>query len=442
MSGTTPPGRHDGHQTPGSVDGGAEAANPERRDATAPADLSDQPGAGGDHGLWGTNLERAGDHNQRVTLQLIRTNGPIKRMELAEMTGLTLPAIANITRRLLSEKLILEAGREYGGRGQPATQLVINPDSCFSIGVNIDRDHLTIVLLDFAGRVRGRASRELEYALPDAVHAYFRQSVRRMVRNSGIDPGKIMGIGVAFPDDIDRAKLSGQPESYRVWGTVKLDELFAEPFKVPVLIENDAAAAALGEMQFGLGQQYRSFFYILIVAGLGGGIVINGQYFRGANGRSGELGWIKRKDFAGQERQLQNIISLSALRELLAESGYGLASPASLLRLDAAGTALISRWVEEAAEILVDPMLSINCLINPEAVLIGGRLPAQLVDRLAAELNRRLAPFRETVPAIAPILRAQTSDDAAAVGAGILPFSLELLPSRQALFKVAPGITI
>src|ERR671931_1063522 len=89
----------------------------------------------------GTNLERAGDHNQRVTLHAIRVNGPITRTDLADITGLTPPAIANITRRLLNDQLIMVAGRRRGGRGQPATKLVINPDSRFSIGINIDRDH-------------------------------------------------------------------------------------------------------------------------------------------------------------------------------------------------------------------------------------------------------------------------------------------------------------
>src|SRR3954447_21780476 len=78
--------------------------------------------------LSGTNLERAGDHNQRVTLHAIRVNGPITRSDLRSMTGLTAAAITNITDRLLKQRLILKAGRTRGTRGQPATKLVINPD--------------------------------------------------------------------------------------------------------------------------------------------------------------------------------------------------------------------------------------------------------------------------------------------------------------------------
>jgi predicted NBD/HSP70 family sugar kinase len=79
--------------------------------------------------------------------------------------------------------------------------------------------------------------------------------------------------------------------------------------------------------------------------------------------------------------------------------------------------------------------VSINCLIDPEAILIGGRLPANLIDRLATSLNARMAAFAGQIPAIAPVARALTSDDAPAVGAAILPFSYQLLPTRFALLK-------
>src|SRR5271167_223686 len=124
----------------------------------------------------GTNLERAGDHNQRVTLHAVRVNGPITRTELVLKTGLTAAAIANITNRLLRDRLILRAGRILGGRGQPAGKFVINPDSRFSIGLNVDRDHITLVVLDFVGKVRARASREIHFANPMAVRTFFKRS--------------------------------------------------------------------------------------------------------------------------------------------------------------------------------------------------------------------------------------------------------------------------
>jgi predicted NBD/HSP70 family sugar kinase len=74
-------------------------------------------------------------------------------------------------------------------------------------------------------------------------------------------------------------------------------------------------------------------------------------------------------------------------------------------------------------------------LINPEVILIGGRLPALLVDRLATAINHRMAAFASQLPAVAPVARAITAADAPAVGAAILPFSHRLLPTRFALLK-------
>ncbi|MBV8806315.1 MAG: ROK family transcriptional regulator [Sinobacteraceae bacterium] len=400
---------------------------------------SQEEGRDGGMLLSGTNLERAGDHNQRVTLHAIRVNGPITRTDLADITGLTPPAIANITKRLMQDNLIKEAGRVRGARGQPPIKLVINPDSWFSVGVNVDRDHITLVVLDFQGVVRARAAREIAFALPEAVHAFFQRSIGSLLEKASIKAAQLVGIGVAFPDDIQQAELPEQPANYATWGSVAVDRLFTGVLRVPVFVENDAAAAAMGEMQFGRGHQYQSFFYILITAALGGGLVIDGHYFRGANGRSAELGWLRAHDGFSRTRQLQNIVSLSALHGRLAAGGYRVASPRALTRLDEGGQEIVNGWIETSVEAMLETLLAINCLINPQAVLIGGRLPSGLVEELARRLNERLQPYAATMPAIAPVERALLSDDAPAVGAAILPFTHRLLPTRAALMKVSGG---
>lgn len=385
--------------------------------------------------LSGTNLERAGDHNQRVTLHAIRVSGPVTRADLSQMTGLTAAAIANITKRLLRLRLILEAGTTRGLRGQPATKLVINPGCCFSMGLNVDRDHITLVVVDFAGTVRARSSREVKFALPNEVQAFFQRTASKLLAKAKVDSSKLIGIGVAFPDDIQRAGLPEQPAEYAVWGTVAVDRLLASALPVSIFVENDAAAAAIGEMHFGLGQQYQSFFYVLITAALGGGLVIDGHYFRGATGRSGELGWMRHDEPSEAQRQLQNIVSLSALYLQLAERGYRVASPRDLLKLDERAQQVIDAWIDTSVDALENTLVAINCLVNPEAILIGGRLPAALVDRLAGRLNERLRTHAGRIPSVAPIARAAMSDDAPAVGAAILPLSDRFLPSRFALMK-------
>ncbi|KRC78191.1 ROK family transcriptional regulator [Sphingomonas sp. Root241] len=383
--------------------------------------------------LSGTNLERAADHNQRVTLHGIRVLGPLTRVELAGITGLTGPAIANITKRLLQDGLIEEAGQRRGGRGQPPTKLVVRPDACYSIGVNIDRDHITLVLVDFSGETLIRVSEEVDFALPDQVRALYRRSIKNMLRRAGVDVAKVVGIGVAVPDDLGLVDLPGRPAEYTAWDKTNMVDLFREPLNLPVFVENDAAAAAMGEMQLGLGHTNNSFFYILISSGLGGGLVVDGSYLRGADGRSGELGFMRT--VAGEE--IQRMVSLSGLARHLERNGCKLADVMGAADPDEATSACVAAWIEDAARQLTVPLDAINCLINPAAVLVGGRLPTALLERLAERANELMQERASLLPMVAPVIRAALSEDAPAVGAAILPFSHFLLPKQAALWKAS-----
>ena len=383
--------------------------------------------------LSGTNLERAADHNQRVTLHAIRVLGPLTRVELAGITGLTGPAIANITKRLLQDGLIDEAGQRRGGRGQPPTKLVVRADACYSIGVNIDRDHITMVLVDFSGETLTRVSEEVNFALPDHVRGLYRRSIRNMLRKAKVDVSKVVGVGVAVPDDLALVDLPGRPADYAAWDKTNMVDLFREPLNLPVFVENDAAAAAMGEMQLGLGHTNNSFFYVLISSGLGGGLVVDGSYLRGADGRSGELGFMRAA--AGEE--IQRMVSLSGLARHLERNGCHLADVMGAADPDEATNACVAAWIEDAARQLTVPLDAINCLINPAAVLVGGRLPTAILERLAERANELMRERANLLPTVAPVIRAALSEDAPAVGAAILPFSHFLLPKQAALWKAS-----
>lgn len=379
--------------------------------------------------LSGTNLERAADYNQRIVLQAIRVAQETTRAELATITGLTAPTIANITKRLLDLGLIAEAGRRFGMRGQPALRLRVNPDGAFSIGINIDRDHYTIVTLDLAGNVRTRAVKEISFAMPEHVLACLRTEVDAIRASGEIDEKRLIGVGIALPDDLGGVELPHRPEGYEVWNHLDVAGLVREVLPLPVHIDNDAAAAAIGEAQFGSGLIQQSFFYVLISAGLGGGLVIDGNYARGATHRSGEIGFLPDATARRAGATVQDTVSLSALLARLEAVGEKTESIEALSE----DMPVVQQWLDDAARSLTEPLVAVNCLVNPAVVLIGGRLPAALIDALIARLETALAAVR--APAIAPMMRAATSSDAPAIGAAILPFLDRVLPTESALMQ-------
>ncbi len=389
--------------------------------------------------LSGTNLARAGDYNQRVVLQAVRRNPDITRAEIARMTGLTAPTIANITGRLFEAELIVDAGRTQGLRGQPATRLQINPDGCFAIGLNIDRDHVTLVALDLAGTVRSRFTRQVAFAMPLEVCDIVRDGVDAIRTGGSIAIERVLGVGVALPDDLGRVAMPHRPADYADWDGLDVAALIGDVVPWSIHIDNDAAAAAIGEAQFGSGHDHSSFFYLLVSAGLGGGLVIDGSYVRGATARSGEIGFLPLEPgHAGGHAGggvLQDLVSLSGLTARLEAAGFARGLDDPTVTLPTGSGAVVAAWIADAADALASPLIAVNCLINPAAVLVSGRLPDDVLDRLAVAAYERLRDRAGTLPATAPIRRATLSRDAPAVGAAILPFLDRMLPSDSILMK-------
>jgi len=390
--------------------------------------------------LSGTNLTRAGDYNQRVVLQAVRTSGIATRADLTAITGLTPPTVGNITARLLADGLIRTDGHVTGGRGQPALKFTIDPEGAFALGLNIDRDHVTLVTMDLAGHIRDRASLESRFALPDEVLSFVRSELRRIRRGRIIQADgqadRLIGIGIGLPDDLGSIPLPRKPEAYGEWSRVNVCELFSRELDMPAYGENDATAAAIGELQFGGGRGRQHFMFTLISAGLGSGIILGGQPYRGAGNSAGEIAFIARDLFAGGAAGiLQDQVSLYALYDFLGERGIAAASPDELDPNDAACLSAAREWVDMAVEALIGPFAVMNCAFNPEVHIIGGRLPRFIVERLCERLNVRLRQAIPNAPAVAPFIASVAAEDAAPMGAAVLVFQNRLLPRLETLMK-------
>lgn len=382
-------------------------------------------------GLSGTNLKFARDHNTRVTLQAVRLHGPVSRPELAQITGLTPQAIAYMCRALLDDGMIIETGRRRGGRGQPAAELSINPDGGYSIGVNIDRDHLTVLLLDLAGTVRGRVHWEENFILPEETLRRIERAYFDLLDEAGLSSPELVGVGLGIPYRLGYLRSNITPRSYAVWRDFPVRERLQAVTGQTVYVENDASAAAHGEIHYGLGIDFKNFLYVYVGVGLGGALVVNGELVAGLNGLGGEIGFIPAVNGTGrpdERRTIQSQVSLGALYAHLARAGIDISSPGELGHLHLKGCRELPEWIERAADSLLMTLITVVCVANPEAILIGGRLPAPLINDLIATVERRIVPYRSNLPSFPPILKAACAADAAPLGAAILPYSDVFLP--------------
>ncbi|WP_406466904.1 ROK family protein [Streptomyces sp. NBC_01594] len=280
----------------------------------------------------GANLPTLRSHNAALVLDLLRVAGErgISRLELAERTGLTPQAVSKITARLRAEGLATEAGHRASTGGKPRTVLRLVPDAGHAVGLHLDRDELTVVLVDLAGTVVASRRTPLDFGAPagevvavaagevgavlggpagaDAVAespqprpfpepgAGPRTSVASAPGEG--DPGgaapvgdarTVLGIGVAVPGPLDhRGGVLHRVTGFPQWDGYPLQDALAARTGLPVVVDKDTNAAALGLALRADGPG--DFAYLHLGTGLGAGLFLGGALHRGARTGAGEFG--------------------------------------------------------------------------------------------------------------------------------------------------------
>ena len=230
--------------------------------------------------------------NTSLILDCLRTRGPLSRAGLSTAVGLNRSTVSSLVRDLLEENLVREIGFQSSEKsGRPGMLLELNPDGGCAVGVEIGVDFISIVLTDFVAHVLWRQRvasdpQEAQKVIIERAEGMIQEAVRigeaRGLRSLGI------GVGVPGLVDIRRGSLVFAPNLR--WRDVPLREMWTHRFDLPVFVENEANAAALGEYYFGVARDVQNLIYLSAGVGLGGGIIINGKLFRGSSGYAGEIG--------------------------------------------------------------------------------------------------------------------------------------------------------
>ena len=382
---------------------------------------------GGRDGLVGSNPSRAGDHNQRLVLHTISSRGSATCGDIAAAAGLTHQAAINIVKRLHGDGLVAEDGKISGLRGQPSKRYVIHADGAYALGLNIDRDHVTLVAIDLMGKVRFRVTRHMQFPLPGDVLDFLRTQTNTLFGEGVVPRERVVGLGISIPDGLFVVPVASRPEAFDQWSGADINAACADLLGLPVFSCNDATCAAIGEHQLGHGANHASFIYVLISAGLGCGVIIDGKPYVHGKNHAGEIGNIPIADAGGKRRILWDVVSIYALYAELARHGVMVDSPDAIARDDPATSAGIDAWIDQAVIHMMTPFLTINYIISPEISYIGGQLPPFIVEKLCVRLNERINSFETHTP-ITQFLPSTTATDASALGAAVLAFRNRLLP--------------
>lgn len=367
---------------------------------------------------------RTATSNERFLLSLLRKGGPQSRIELSRASGLTAQSITRLVEPLIARGLLLEDAPVVLGRGKPAAPLHLNGKAAFGAGVSLMTDALALALVDLEGTVLLRLTEPLSSLRREAGLRQIQALVDRAIAMAHLDRERMVGVGVAITGYFigEGAKVN-PPLPLDDWAFQPIDRHLHQALGVPVWVENDGSAAAIGEAVLGAGRRARNFAYLYFSAGFGGGVIVDGALARGSHGNAGEFASVIPE--GGFQPTLHNLM------QIIREEGSDYADLNALLAdFDPAHPGVLA-WIEKAVPSLDLVISAISAALDPDLIVLGGRLPPVLAGRLIPRLSFT-NPLRRgrnrPVPGIVP---SAITGDASAIGAATLPIEAAFFEAHR-----------
>ncbi len=332
-------------------------------------------------------------------LELIRDRGPLTRGDVLDVTGLSRMTVSTRIDALLDAGLIVEKGIERVTGGRPSKRLEFNTSHAAVVAASVDTTHTTVALTDLAGRVL--AEERVDVAVADGpdhtLNALAERAKALISATPDVQRVAAIGISVPGPVDPDTGRPS-QPPIMPGWDAYPIAEHLGDALGVPVLVANDADAAALGE-QRAAHPASRSLCFIKVSSGIGTGIVIGGQVYRGTDGGAGDIGHVKIAGYddlvcqCGAHGCLAAVASGRAVATALTALGKPAASGTDVGAYLAAGDTDAARLAQEAGRVIGEVVATMVSLLNPAEVVLGGRMAsAPLLTGVRETLYPRSLP--------------------------------------------------
>lgn len=388
--------------------------------------------------------------SRALIVDLVRSSGPISRVELTQATGLTQPAVSVIVRKLLDDGVIVEKGLAPSTGGKPRRLLDINSRAGIGIGIQLGFDTMTFVATDTNGGVVARQGFwGAQTAPPIEVVQRIGHAYRQFLELAGVTVADVTGVAVVVPGplDHDQGGIVEAP-TLPAWTGFPLRQHLEEMLATPVLVDNDASAAALGEFWSRGISRYSTFGAIYLGTGIGAGVVTDGSLYRGASSNATEIGHIS-VDSAGAECACGNygclelVASPGAILRAAATrrdelGGLSLSFEQSLVQFDydtlalaaIAGHGVAEELITQGARAVARATLTFCNLFDLDEIVLTGPAMANAGSIYARETRAALErSFARRSHAVSVDLSANPRD-AAAIGGAAMTLQGSLAPGH------------
>ncbi|MFJ5265377.1 ROK family transcriptional regulator [Streptomyces sp. NPDC088387] len=367
--------------------------------------------------------------NSAVVLHALRAMDCATLTEITRVTGLSRPTVEGVVEGLMEAGLVVEAAAEEGTarrQGRPARRFRFRAEAGHLLGLEINAHRVAALLSDLDGRVIGAQAKEVaETATADERLERLRGAVAELLRRAGVPRGSLRAVGVGTPGIVEADGIVRLGTALPNWTGLNLGERLGRSFKCPVLVENDANAAAVAEHWKGGARDVDDVVFVLAGLSPGAGSLIGGRLHRGFGGAAGEIGALH---LLGREVTPERLLSTTdeplhpldeqAVTDVFARARGG----------DERAREATNRFTKR----LVHDVAALVLALDPELVVVGGW--ASGLDDVLEPLRQELARYCLRPPKVALSMLGE-----AAVATGALRLALDHV--EEELFAVESTVT-
>lgn len=358
--------------------------------------------------------------NEQQVLEAIFLHGPLSRVTVASLTGLSKPTVSSIVDGLVDAGLVHQDGRTSGGVGRTAALYRVDGRVGHVIAVDLGGTKVIAALADLYGKVLVERSEPTRTESAEALLTQLRELALGLAEEADVEWSAVRALALGVPGTVD--PVSGRIRlAYNIpdLGSISLkDELAALGEDLQVVVDNDANVAAVGERWQGWAKDSDHFAFVAIGTGIGAGIVVNGELCRGLGGAAGEIGYLP---FGGDpfdpdvhlrgplEEALAGRGIVADFERRLADGGTSELSAgctaADVFAAAARGDELACASVEHEARLVAMTIAALTAVLAPELVVLGGGIGANelLLEPVRARLRELVAqPLRLEQSALGP----------------------------------------
>lgn len=384
-------------------------------------------------------------YNERRVLQTLRRTGPASKAEIARTLNLTNPAMGSIVSSLEENGLVYFGEKVYeGGRGQPGTLIHLNGKGVYSIGVQIDRNKIETILIDFDGNTISRLRHEGILPKPEQALEIVKKDINKTLEL--LDESKrkkLRGIGLAIPYSLDSWTdvLNLPKDIFSSWKDYDFGKNLEKVIGIPVFSENDGTSAAITALYYGAGKDINDFLYLYIGPGIGGGLVLNGEIVQGENDNAADVASMpvspSKLKSAKRPNSMFDIMlnraSLNVLVKHLKYNNIDVNSQSELETIIASGNEYFNEWLEDSVEALTSLIWSSTALLDISTIVIASSVDGGLTELIKKKLDFSLSYNSPEACKVPRIIKGKFGSDAGAIGAASLPIFYSFSPTREIL---------